>query len=389
MCFDENKKLLGIADSWPGEIEVKSKGKITIKVQIRHDNPILLEKYKHLEIFIERKLKDPINLSVYNSHEELIESSNFQKRLLKKGSSDAIFISGPPQTKLPKQAKVGDIIEGTITYCQARDSSVGGGKRPGGFPLQYIVGPSSNERQEKTNVESEEKKWEELLECEIARTKCDFLEKNSSLKEEDYLTAYKTFVTEHPSCLKLKVVALKYFYRGSQDSKRSKEKLIKVIDICRELLSQIEEDKVAIHFGITHDRSIPTVERECKEMEEQKGHLIDALIYRSMALFELESMEEEKHNFSETFETSLRDVKKWVAPGTLETKFLKLNLMKENKMAGIMLKCLGSEIKDSDFGEKQRRERRIDIFRQQQFDHLVELEKAKLIVDFPKHYTPF
>lgn len=46
MVHDANKQLLGVADIYPADIDVK-KGDLTLRAFLRHDDPVLLEKLRH------------------------------------------------------------------------------------------------------------------------------------------------------------------------------------------------------------------------------------------------------------------------------------------------------------------------------------------------------
>ena len=63
LIFDNDKKYLGVVDARPSEIKVPQ-GHVTIRLQVRHDNPGMLEKLNDMGIWIERKLEKDISLSV-------------------------------------------------------------------------------------------------------------------------------------------------------------------------------------------------------------------------------------------------------------------------------------------------------------------------------------
>lgn len=63
------------------------------------------------------------------------------KRTLKKGSCASVFFSEPPVSKLPSSAKALDVVTGNAFFASGERSLPGDGKRPGGFPISYTVGP--------------------------------------------------------------------------------------------------------------------------------------------------------------------------------------------------------------------------------------------------------
>lgn len=68
--------------------------------------------------------------------------AKFGKQSLRVGQSTAVFFSEPAFSALPKAVKHGDTLVGSVTYGSANDKIRGAGKRPGGFPVTYMVPPA-------------------------------------------------------------------------------------------------------------------------------------------------------------------------------------------------------------------------------------------------------
>ena len=91
MVYDSNKRLLSVGDIYPAEATL-SRGDYTIKLLLRHDNPSLLEKLSDMTMVVERKLKDPISVSIYPNHAEAVTEDNAIKEfILTRGQSPCAF----------------------------------------------------------------------------------------------------------------------------------------------------------------------------------------------------------------------------------------------------------------------------------------------------------
>ena len=390
MAFDENKKLLGVADAWPGEIEVL-KGTITFRVQIRHEDVEILKKFKDLEMFIERKLKESITLQAFDSHENFIQGQVSEKCLLSRGSSKAIFIGSPPHAKLPKGVKVGDLFEGCITLCQSSSLLIGGEHRPGGFTFMFVAGDSPKTNDKKANGSSDNEKWSNKFEVDQINLKCSFLEKLSSIDkpDQDFISAYEEFVSDHPSNISLRLVLLRHM-----DSRidKSIEYLVRLYDICYSILRDIDEDKIAKHFGMFHDKDDQKTAEVCKEMEKLKDQYSEILIIKMKTIYKLLKLDY-KEKLIETFDDALRNTLQWVDDTLLEPKYFELKLLREEKRPGVMLRSLYNIISDNKekctVKKKAWRQHIVDLYKELQFDHLMKLESSQMIVDYPKKYSLF
>ena len=137
--FDGEKKFLGMTDAYPSSINA-AKGTVIIRLQIRHIDPSLLEKYKNLVIWIERNLSKELTLSVYTTRENMLLGKNsFSKRTLKKGSSMAVFFAEPEHSQLPSNYACGHRFIGTVSFAATDESLPGAGKRPGGYPIWCVL----------------------------------------------------------------------------------------------------------------------------------------------------------------------------------------------------------------------------------------------------------
>lgn len=252
LVFDEDKKYLGVADSWPNEIKIP-KGKITIRMQIRHDDVSKLELLKTLGIWIERKLSKEISLSAYKSHRNMVTSGDaYRKSLLRQGTvATAIF--GEPQG-VPAECKCGDVLTGTVTFSDGSVDLPGSGKRPGGFEVEYVVGSKGKDEPEekaKTPEVEDKQSVDEKIEEAIRSAKLEQLKKLSEKKDgsADFIALYDKLLVDYPDHIPLLILALKFY-----DKKEGRlENLLKIVDAANAVINAIDEVALAQHFGLKHD----------------------------------------------------------------------------------------------------------------------------------------
>lgn len=256
LAFDSDKKYLGVADAWPGKITAP-KGKVTIRLQVRHDDPAMLEKLKDITIWIERQMEKEIDLSVFSSRYDLQtgKPALASKYHLPKGSHAGLFFAEPPSNKLPGSCRAGDLLQGKAFFGSGDSSLPGEGKRPRGFPFLYVVGPkmeqpaSDNEYPDPQG----ERTLDERLEEAVRDIKLEQLSKLTQKDKDDgkFEDLYSQLEVEYPDHIPLLVARLKHL---DVDGKKSPKQLEKVIEAAEAIIGKISGDELALHFGKLHDK---------------------------------------------------------------------------------------------------------------------------------------
>ena len=256
LIFDADKKYLGCADAWPSEIKAP-KGTVTIRLQVRHDDPVMLEKLKDMSVWIERKLEKEIPLSVYASRESmLIEKNPLKKCTLRKGTSTSVFFAEPPTSKIPSSCQAGDILFGTAYYGSGDPTLPGDGKRPGGFHVLYVVGhkPAKSSDPE-TPEATDERNLEEKISEAVRDYRVEQLNKLTPAERKDgkFEELLTSLEKEYPDHLPLLLASLKHV---DKDDNRSGI-AAKIVEAADSLIGKISEDELALHFGKNHDKDDP------------------------------------------------------------------------------------------------------------------------------------
>jgi len=403
LVFDEDKRYLGAADSWPSEVKV-AKGKACIRLQIRHDDVAKLEKLKDLSIWIERKLSKDISLSAYETHSSMVaEGASFKRRSLSKGSSTTVFLKEPASSDLPAECKCGDILTGSSTFVDGGKNLPGLGKEPdGGFPIEFVVGNNLKKKDEKDTAA----KTAELPDERSAKVKMEEAIRSLKVEElnklldkpgdnaEAFEEVYEMFLAEYPAHTPLLMAGLKYY-----DHKDRRDKsLSKVIDAANAVIDLVDESDLALHFGTCHDGEDPKSCKERKDMEEKKGFLTESLARKARAIGDV--FPEDNSSGKITFNDALKHLNKWEKVDASNKKLAALVLQKYGKAQrlGSQLKLLNELLKNSGNDTKggicpltkiDLLEKRTEVLKNLNYSHLVERNEKWKALSSPKDYSPF
>ncbi len=140
MIFNAKKLLTGSGDAFPKPVKL-SKGKHTVRLQVRHTSTTILDGLTDMPGHIERGVKNPISLQFYQTQTDAFagNESKFNSRVIHMGSSASLFIREPTQESLPKTCVPGDVLFGGVTYIKKNSHSFGSTDRPYGYVFRYVV----------------------------------------------------------------------------------------------------------------------------------------------------------------------------------------------------------------------------------------------------------
>lgn len=90
MLHDTNKRLIKVSDIYPDYVDLK-KGDYVIRLQLRHDDAVLLDKMKETPVVVERKLKEAVTVPVYATNRDAVKGGKAVKeRALHPGGYDTM-----------------------------------------------------------------------------------------------------------------------------------------------------------------------------------------------------------------------------------------------------------------------------------------------------------
>eukprot|EP00934_Nitzschia_sp_Nitz4_P004024 Nitzschia sp. Nitz4//scaffold5_size260463//37246//41143//NITZ4_000947-RA/size260463-processed-gene-0.53-mRNA-1//1//CDS//3329555235//4014//frame0 len=394
LVYDGDKKYLGFCDIYAQPISAP-KGTVVIKMQIRHEAPTMLEKLKSMIIWIERKMEKEVSLSAFSTREDLLVGGKrtMKKHMLRKGSHESVFFGEPQASKIPNTAKPGDILTGSCTFAGGEASLPGDGKRPGGFKISYVVGP----KEEAAPAEPEapepkdERGVEERLEEAIRDLKVAQLEKLSKQEKSSgkFDELYAQLLKEYIGHVPLLMARLKYL----DSHKKRADMLGDIVGAADDVVKEISENELALHYGRKQDKNDPERVKRGKEIEKKKNSLVEALTRKAYAIAD-SSTERASSSFDET----LTRLKVWVDIDS-NGKYASLALERDcrNGKHGLALKRINKLIskngKDTGGIKPMTRadllDKRAKILKELGYDCLCQREGALRIANAPTDYKLF
>ncbi|KAL9646247.1 hypothetical protein ABK040_009934 [Willaertia magna] len=177
MIFNSNKKLIKVLDFHETKIKLK-KDTYICRLQLRHDNLLILQKLQNYPLTVDHVLSKPLSLKLYkNVNGAFTDEYKLNEKLkLVAGRTEAFVLGFAPSGQatvpeigkdLPKEVKPGDLLYGKLQYKKAPDCA--------NIPLTFVIPPnllskssnnnnnSENNDNKKKITKTEEEKFKEFL----------------------------------------------------------------------------------------------------------------------------------------------------------------------------------------------------------------------------------
>jgi hypothetical protein len=317
--FDAKKKFVGAGDAFTSPTKV-SKGKFTIRLQVRHTSVPTLEGLTDLCMLFERPLAKSVPLSFYKMKSDCLAGSSKQNgRAIAAGGSISMYVKEPAANQLPKHAGAGDILTGTYTCLKNNTSLLGSSTKPGGFPIRYVVADtkvaqakekeksstlSSSSTSSKANNSSSESsssaEADEMKALDAAVKDAKFKHLKGLVgKPSSFNPLYDSLANEFPNDLPLVQIKLAHLVK-CRDATKKKAKcsdsetcskllaeLAQIKDTAQAIRGLINETQVAASFGVNVDKENTKEMATRKEMEAHKTAIIDGYAARCNAVLDI------------------------------------------------------------------------------------------------------
>ncbi|EQC32461.1 hypothetical protein SDRG_09788 [Saprolegnia diclina VS20] len=273
LVFDEQKKYMGVSDAYPRAISLK-KGTYTVRAQLRHQDPSILDGLKSAVLAVTRDIKD-VAITVYDSPDG--PSTNGKAvgtKTLKKGVYSTVFLGEPAFEKLPKGLAAGDTLAGSITYGQKHNHFKGVSQKPDGFSLTYTVPSAPTPVKEPEAVVPEDVRSEDELANDAVR---DLLvARVVKLQGKDtFLDRWTVLNETYPTHLPLLQARLHHYKHDAH---------AEVVEAADAVLAAIDADALAAHYGLKLLPNDAAAAKVRKTKDAEKAALVDALSRKARAL---------------------------------------------------------------------------------------------------------
>lgn len=334
MVFDAKKKLMHVGDAWPKKCKL-TKGKYVVRLQVRHESSAVLDKLVDMPMILSRALKTSIALTAFRTKSDALiaaESDALPSRTLSVGTSTVLYFKEPSFEQLPKGAKPGDCLVGSVTYLKKNGNAIGAADRPSGYSLIYTVadsGPAAVAKQEDASAatpEPSEKLAEVVRDAKIKHVK-------GLIGGASFDEIYGTVVAEYPESIALKLHRVTHL-RKQLDAEAAKgsdseEAVIRLreecVGACDDVARLVDSEELARALGVL----LPLIG---KELEEKKAALI--AVYTVKANLALDEAEQQKPPSLDSYDAAVKELQKWVDINS--DKFWRLHFTKhklQNKCA--------------------------------------------------------
>ncbi len=394
MMFDSAKRLLG---SGGGDSSVSlGKGKHTLLLNIRHDDPQTLEKLKDMPMLLDLALSSPLSVGVHADPDDVLGGRSFSAREIHRGGRVSFFLA--PPKKFGSAAKPGDLLLGSISFGKTDHNLAGGGQRPDGFSITCLVPPAANSADDKDDDSGAKKKElsaDEKLANALRDAKLAFLKTLRGKKtKDDYDKLAAELVREYPQHLPLYVELLERL-----DNDDRKQHLPAVVAAANKVIKHIKAGKLAAHYGVNLDQDDPQAVQQRKEFDKQKNILTDALYRKARAIAymdlpqdkdktDIPKQPKKREKRDKLFEKTVRKLKKWV--DITDSKYALLYVRRERRQGRPAKGLLELQklVKESPT-KKLLYKKRIDIYQELGWEHWRAYEAQWKIIRFPEKYPLF
>ena len=368
MLTDEKDRLVANGPIWDDDRFVKvGKGKYTVRVHLRHDDPGVMKRWKRAPLALDFKI-DEIDLPV---HADPRERGGSGRPEFEPGERRRLFVFAPAPKDLPSFVKTGDVLHGEVAYGDEQPEREGAGRRPGGWPLRIVVGDPSEPEDDDPKDDDSDEDAPTPTTAEVLRDA--FVAQLSELRAADERAAFDKLANQvlakFPNHLPVLVEQLKMV---DGDGPPHEGGSTPVLQAAARILQVVDERDVAAHFGVAQD---PDADGKAKRTHEQFVEQRDAL--RS-ALFSIARIADD----AEAFASSYAALSRWVDITDEKYAALRLQKARYDKAWGEALQLLNASIDENPRKPKYYEERQ-KLYEELGWSHLAEAERAWMPARFP------
>ncbi|KAL5069857.1 hypothetical protein RYX36_020744 [Vicia faba] len=412
MISDSNKRVYSSGDAYPNSTKLP-KGEYNLQLYVRHEDLQILEKMKHLVLFIERNLedKDIFRLSFFSQPDgPLTGNGSFKTSTLIPGIKEGFYLGPPPKDKLPKNSLQGSVLVGSISYGKLSVSGQGEHKNPEKHPasykISYIVPPNKIDKDKEKTSLSSKKTVSERLEEKVRDAKIKVLGGIEQESDEDRLEWNKLSAllkSEYPTYTLLLAKILEGLV-SRNNIKDNFDHNKEIVNAANEVIGSIDREELAKSFALKNDPDDEEAEKTKKNLESTRDHLAEALYQKGLALAEIESLKELENSLAsaategakpdeqskdngvhpDSFDENFKELKKWVDVKCTKYGILLVTHERRSQRLGTALKELTDIIQDdTEPAKKKLYELKLSLLEEIGWTHLATYERQWMLVRFP------
>ena len=391
MLFDANKRRVAADDGWSRAVRLH-KGSYTLRVALRHSDPVKLETAKQMILQLDRPLDKPLKLSVYRSSADARERRQpISSASLEAGETVTFYVAAPKTGAIPNSIPAADVLLGTIAYGDSDSPRSGAGRRPDGFPLRCVVSPRPTPKKDSDQPATADNKPAKSLEDRMFDFRIEQLRKLPPGDDQRFDKLSEELLAQRPGDLSVLVARLE---RLDQRDRR-KQNLPRIIAAADAVVAAVDRDKLAADYGTNVNPDDAEAVARRRQMDQERDILTGALYRKGRALAYMELPEitakqpiEDPAAHDLAFENNFAQLARWV--DTTDEKYSLLHIRRDWRRGqyGKALKQLEQRMRHRIPDPKHIKKRR-DLYEDLGWDHAANYESKWLILRFPKHFEAF
>lgn len=273
-----------------------------------------------MPLVLDLSLSKNVTLPLYKTIGDVVSSNSeggaFKRKVIEKAGRICFFIG---DSSLPKDVSYGDQLLGRLDIVNGVkfDSPL--------YNVSYFVPPEA--KSSKDSDSKEPPKEDEILLKEAVRDlEISWLKK---IKSDDFkaklydrlYAANPTFIPLHRSQLESEFTKLKNLDAAISDERVTSAR--KVYSLADGLICLINTSELAMYYGVHHEAETPAEKELAQTRKQEKEALIFALLCKTYALKDLQSLSKElqlelkESESSKAFDESLKMASQWIGEKAL------------------------------------------------------------------------
>jgi len=383
--------LVSRTDCWPTATKLK-KGEYVARLQLRHEDANLLEKFEAVPLGLDRTLAKPIAVKAYPDFNSAIAGKgDFGAPRVKGGVRKPIYFALPVDEKLPDSVKHGDLLLGQATYGEPAPKALGKKER-GGFEVQFAVtAPKPEEKKIEPKEEDSRTNAEKLTEA-LRDTRVKHLEALRKWPTKDeHAALVAELLKEHASHLPIHLERLKAAeeLKDSDEAKAAADepaRLRAIVAAADALLAVVDVEGLATQLGRRTDKDDAAAAKKRKDTDKTKEAVVTALSKKVVALAQLAGTDGAG---AEDVVAAYKLLAGWV--DVTEAKYGRITAARE-KVAGrlgLALAALNKHIAAEATPKRELFEERVALLEDLGWTAWVERERLSLVGRYPQKYALF
>jgi tripeptidyl-peptidase-2 len=378
--YDEGKRVVANGPRGSDADNVSlDKGKYTLRFHVRHSDEALLRKLKRMPVWLDRTLDKPVAIAVLDDPDGAVGGGHaFKDTTLQAGDMAAIWLAAPPAKDVPKGAKPGDLLVGTLRFGGKGDDLTPAGDRPDGWPLTIrLAGEHVDADKEKDEgPPATKKKSKEELDDEFLKLEVDQLAKlRKDGRNDDFEALERNLEKEHPHALPVLVEEMRYLAEKKDASSAA------VVKACDDVVATAAATQLAAVLGERAEPGDDQDKAKHEDAEKRRDALVEALRRKVEALADDPKADAQ-------VEEAYKEIARWTDPTKGEAAIVTVEHERRRGRPAKALEVLNARIKEA-APDKKLVEARAHLFETLGWTNWAEREKRSILVRFPEGYPPF